>query len=99
MDLNTPFPIATIRGSVTTEPTQENMLRTKLLSAMPWLLFRGINSVNIVVTRAKMSMLPTPKKKLATMGAATLTWKRASQPYAIKAQGNIMAPIQASEKK
>ncbi len=72
-----PFPMATISGSVTTEPTQEKMLRTKLFSAIcrtvsvyeavyntcaptPLLAFLGINSVNMVVTNAKISILPRP---------------------------------------
>lgn len=69
-----PLPIATISGSVTIVPTHENIFLTKLFKAIPCEDFPGMNSVSIVVTRPKMSMLPTPKKKFATIGAATLTW-------------------------
>lgn len=60
-----PFPIALIMGEVTMTPTQEKMLRMKLLSATPDEDLRGSSSVSMVVTRAKMSMLAAPKKKFA----------------------------------
>lgn len=70
---NQPFPIVSISGFVITLHTQLKMLRTKLLRATPLLDCRGRNSVSMVVTMAKMSMLPTPKKKPAIMGAAGWT--------------------------
>ncbi len=60
-----PFPIAAMSGSAMIAPTQEQMLRTKLLAATPEEARLGMNSVSMVVAMAKMSMLPTPKKKLA----------------------------------
>ena len=60
-----PLPMAEISGPATMAPTQEQMLRTKLFTATPDEARRGMNSVNIVVAAAKMSMLPMPKKKLA----------------------------------
>lgn len=69
-----PFPIATMRGSVTIVPTQEKIFLTKLFNAIPCEDFPGMNSVSIVVTSPNISMLPTPKKKLATMGTARLMW-------------------------
>lgn len=62
-----PFPIAWIRGDATTEPTQERMLRTKLFRATPADDFLGMNSVSMVVAIPKMSIEPTPKKKLANI--------------------------------
>lgn len=60
-----PSPMEVINGLATTAPTQEKMLRTKLFAATPEEALRGINSVSIVVAMAKISMEPTPKKKLA----------------------------------
>lgn len=60
-----PLPIPWMMGDVTRVPTQEKMLRTKLLSATPVDDFFGMNSVSIVVAMLKISMDPTPKKKLA----------------------------------
>jgi hypothetical protein len=60
-----PLPIPLIIGAVTRDPTQEKMFRTKLFRATPSEDFLGMNSVSIVVTMLKMSIDPTPKKKLA----------------------------------
>jgi hypothetical protein len=49
-----PFPIAWINGSVMALPMQLNVFRTKLFRATPLLALRGMNSVNIVVTAAKI---------------------------------------------
>jgi hypothetical protein len=49
-----PLPMALIRGSVTAPPTQLKIFRTKLFRATPLLAFRGMNSVSIVVTAAKI---------------------------------------------
>lgn len=54
-------------GEATIAPTQEKMLRTKLLSATPADDFLGMNSVNMVVAMPKISIDPIPKKKLATI--------------------------------
>ena len=62
-----PFPMASMIGAVTKDPTQEKMFRMKLFSATPDDDFLGMNSVNIVVTILKISMDPTPKKTLATI--------------------------------
>jgi len=62
---NQPFPIVSSSGCATTPPTQEKIFLTKLFTATPEDAFLGMNSVSMVVTMAKMSMLPTPKKKLA----------------------------------
>jgi hypothetical protein len=60
-----PFPIASMSGCATTPPTQEKIFLTKLFTATPEEARLGMNSVSMVVAMAKMSMLPTPKKKLA----------------------------------
>lgn len=62
-----PLPIALMMGSAARAPAKEKMLRTKLLMAMPEEARRGMNSVSMVVESAKISMLPTPKKKLASI--------------------------------
>lgn len=62
---NHPFPMASISGSATSDPTQEKMFRTKLLSAMPCDAWCGMNSVSIVVMAPNTSIVPTPKKKFA----------------------------------
>lgn len=49
-----PFPIALMSGSVNAAPMQLNMFLTKLFKATPLLALRGMNSVNIVVTPAKI---------------------------------------------
>jgi hypothetical protein len=49
-----PLPMALIKGSVNAAPMQLNMFLTKLFSATPLLALRGMNSVNIVVTPAKI---------------------------------------------
>lgn len=49
----------------------KNQLHT-LFSATPFDAFFGMNSVSIVVAMLKIIMLPTPKKKFATIGAAIL---------------------------
>ena len=64
---NQPFPMAWISGEATTEPTQERILRTKVFRATPADDFLGMNSVSMVVAMPKMSMEPTPKKKLANI--------------------------------
>lgn len=55
-----PFPMALMIGTATMAPTQEKMFRTKLLTATPLDDFLGMNSVNIVVAIANMSIEPTP---------------------------------------
>jgi hypothetical protein len=60
-----PLPIAWIKGAATIAPTQLNMLRKKLFTAIPVLAFRGINSVNIVVAMANINIDPIPKKNRA----------------------------------
>jgi hypothetical protein len=47
-------------GAATTAPTQENMFRTKLLTATPFDDCLGMNSVSMVVAMAKMSIDPIP---------------------------------------
>ena len=60
-----PFPIASMIGAVTRDPTHEKMFRIKLFKATPADAFLGMNSVNIVVAILKISIDPIPKKKLA----------------------------------
>ena len=61
--MSQPFPIAAMMGAETKAPVQEKMLRMRLLMATPELdLFRGRNSVSIVVVREKISIVPMPKK-------------------------------------
>ena len=60
-----PLPMARMSGAAMIPPTQENMFRTKLLTAIPVDALRGINSVNIVVAIANIIIDPTPKKKRA----------------------------------
>jgi hypothetical protein len=55
-----PFPIAFMTGAATIAPTQENMFRTKLLTATPLDDCLGMNSVSMVVAMAKMSIDPIP---------------------------------------
>lgn len=62
-----PLPMALMVGSAAKTPAKEKMLRTELLMAMPEEARRGMNSVSMVVESAKISMLPTPKKKLASI--------------------------------
>jgi hypothetical protein len=63
--ISQPFPIALSTGSATMAPVKENMLRTKLLRAMPDAARLGMNSVSIVLTRLNISIEPTPKKTVA----------------------------------
>ncbi len=55
-----PLPIADMIGAPTTAPTQERMFRQKLFKATPDDDLRGMNSVNIVVDMANISIDPTP---------------------------------------
>lgn len=57
-----PLPIALMIGSAIMAPVKEQMLRTKLLRAMPEAARFGMNSVNMVETSENISMEPTPKK-------------------------------------
>ncbi|KAG4219416.1 hypothetical protein PC116_g32104 [Phytophthora cactorum] len=95
MVISHPIPMAFTRGWPTIPPTQLNMFRTKLLRATPLLLFRGMNSVSIVVAALKTSMLPTPKKKLATDGAIQWIPYCNVQPDQINAPGYNVAEIHA----
>lgn len=65
---NHPFPILTINGSAITPPAHEQTFLTKLLTATPLLLLRGIYSVSMVVETPNIIMLPRPKKKLIRIG-------------------------------
>lgn len=76
-----PFPIALMMGDVTTPPTQEKILRTKLLTATPEADRLGMNSVSMVVAMLKMSMEPIPKKKPA------IIWQRQSSAGATCERG------------
>ena len=60
-----PLPMAWMIGAATTPPTQEKMLRMKLLTATPDEDRFGMNSVSIVVATLKMIIDPRPKKKFA----------------------------------
>lgn len=60
-----PLPMALMSGAAIMPPTQEKMLRMKLLHAIPIEALPGRNSVSMVVAMAKTIMLPQPKKKLA----------------------------------
>lgn len=82
-----PFPIALISGSARKVPKNEKIFLTKLFNATPLLAFLGMNSVSMVVTDAKSSMLPMPKKKLAIMGATHSTPYSTVQPYQSRAAG------------
>lgn len=55
-----PLPMDKISGAPTMPPVQLKMLRMKLLRATPEEDRWGMNSVNIVVAIAKMSMEPMP---------------------------------------
>jgi hypothetical protein len=55
-----PLPIADMIGAPTTAPTHDKIFLQRLFNATPELDRRGINSVNIVVDMAKMSIEPTP---------------------------------------
>ena len=50
-----PFPMASIRGAPTIDPVHDMIFRIKLFNATPEEDFRGINSVNMVVTIASTS--------------------------------------------
>lgn len=65
-----PLPMAPMTGAATKEPMHENMFRMKLLTATPLDDFLGMNSVSMVVATLKMSIDPTPKKKLAIIWCA-----------------------------
>ena len=60
-----PFPIALISGCATMAAPQPMLLRTRLVTATPLVVFRGTNSVITVVVTLEMSMNPKPKKKFA----------------------------------
>ena len=60
-----PFPIARIMGSAMIPETVAKMFLIKLFAAIPCDAFLGMNSVNIVVTMPKMSIVEMPKKKFA----------------------------------
>lgn len=64
---NQPLPMALIMGSAAKVLAKVKMLRTKLLMAMPEEAWRGINSVSMVDESVKISVLPTPKKKSASI--------------------------------
>ena len=55
-----PFPMASISGAPTIPPAHEKQFRIRLFKATPELDFLGMNSVNMVVTMAKISMEPIP---------------------------------------
>ena len=57
--------MASMIGLVTSVVTNANMFRVKLFRATPADDFLGMNSVSIVVVVLKISIDPTPKKKLA----------------------------------
>ena len=60
-----PFPIALISGCATMAAPQPMLLRIRLVTATPLVVFRGTNSVITVVVTLEMSMNPKPKKKFA----------------------------------
>jgi hypothetical protein len=55
-----PLPIAAMIGAPTMAPTQERIFRQKLFKATPDDDFRGMNSVNMVVDMANISIDPSP---------------------------------------
>ena len=55
-----PFPMTAISGAPTMAPMHDKMFRHRLFSATPEDDRRGMNSVNIVVDIAKMSIDPNP---------------------------------------
>lgn len=55
-----PLEMAAIHGAPAMAATHESIFLQKLFTATPDELLLGMNSVNIVVVMAKISMLPTP---------------------------------------